>query len=75
MVQRILNLNEAIQADAADALAAAMCHHHRIHRTIPARVASPAAKKLASLLEQRVRPMSTAEWAMSRRVAGARKRS
>jgi crossover junction endodeoxyribonuclease RuvC len=51
MVRRILDLNGAVQTDAADALAAALCHLHRARRAAPARAASAAARKLAALLE------------------------
>ncbi len=53
MVRRILGLTGAIQSDAADALAAALCHHHRARLSAPAKAASAAAKRLAALLEQK----------------------
>jgi len=54
MVRRILGLRGALQPDAADALAAALCHHHRSHRSAPARAAGVAARNLAALREKRV---------------------
>jgi crossover junction endodeoxyribonuclease RuvC len=35
MVQRLLNLSAAPQADAADALACALCHYHTLNRPPP----------------------------------------
>jgi len=43
----------ALQADAADALAAALCHLHRSRRSEPARAASAAGLRLAALLARR----------------------
>lgn len=54
MVKRILSLRGRIQPDAADALAVALCHHHRIQRVAPRRAARAAARSLAALLEKRV---------------------
>lgn len=53
MVKRILALQGAVQADAADALAAALCHHHRVQRVAPKRAAKAAAKSLGALLRKR----------------------
>ena len=74
MVRRILALNGALQSDAADALAVALCHHHRVRRQAPAREASAAARKLAALLERRAGRPRTAEWLLARAVR-ARKRA
>jgi crossover junction endodeoxyribonuclease RuvC len=62
MVRRILGLAGALQSDAADALAVALCHHHRQHRSAPARAARVAARNLAALLEQRVASGPPARW-------------
>ena len=53
MVRRLLALPEAPQADAADALAAALCHLQRARLEAPARAASAAARGLAALLARR----------------------
>ncbi len=53
MVQRLLGVRAPLQADAADALAAALCHLHRARRSEPARAASAAGLKLAALLARR----------------------
>ena len=53
MVRRLLALGGPLQADAADALAVALCHHHRVRLRAPARVASAAARTLEALLERR----------------------
>lgn len=53
MVRRLLGLGGALQADAADALAVALCHHHRVRLRAPARVATAAARTLEALLERR----------------------
>jgi crossover junction endodeoxyribonuclease RuvC len=53
MVQRLLGLRAAPQGDAADALAAALCHLHRARRSEPARAASAAGLRLAALLARR----------------------
>jgi len=50
MVRRLLALSANPQADAADALAAALCHLNRSRRSVPARVTSSAANQLAALL-------------------------
>jgi crossover junction endodeoxyribonuclease RuvC len=50
MVQRLLKLARVPQADAADALAASLCHLHRARRSEPRRAASAAAQNLAALL-------------------------
>ena len=55
MVQRVLGLKGALSADAADALAVAMCHHHRARVHLPKRAASAAARTLEALLARRVR--------------------
>lgn len=50
MVRRLLALTDAPSSDAADALAAAVCHLHRARLEAPARAASAAADRLAALL-------------------------
>jgi crossover junction endodeoxyribonuclease RuvC len=50
MVCRLLGLAAAPQADAADALAASLCHLHRSRRPAAASATSAAAKQLAELL-------------------------
>lgn len=50
MIRRLLALAETPQSDAADALAAAVCHLHRARLSAPARAASAAAERLAALL-------------------------
>ncbi|MBI1799159.1 MAG: crossover junction endodeoxyribonuclease RuvC [Candidatus Eisenbacteria bacterium] len=55
MVRRLLGLEGALQGDAADALAASLCHLHRARRAAPARAATVAAHNLAALLA-RARP-------------------
>jgi len=50
MVRRLLALGANPQADAADALAAALCHLHRSRRAAPARATTSAANQLAALL-------------------------
>jgi crossover junction endodeoxyribonuclease RuvC len=55
MVRRLLGLRETLPADAADALAVALCHLNRSGRTAPARAASAAAQRLEALLARRVR--------------------
>ena len=53
MVRRLLALRGALPVDAADALAVALCHLHRVRRSEPARAASAAAQRLAALLARR----------------------
>jgi hypothetical protein len=53
MVQRLLGLKTAPQADAADALAAALCHLHRARVSEPARAATAAGQQLEALLARR----------------------
>ena len=55
MIRRLLALRATPQNDAADALAAAMCHLHRARFTAPARAASAAAERLAALLARGAR--------------------
>ena len=50
MIRRLLALDQAPQSDAADALAAAICHLHRARLVAPARPTSPAAERLAAML-------------------------
>jgi crossover junction endodeoxyribonuclease RuvC len=54
MVRRLLTLSTEPPADAADALAAAICHLHRARRLAPARAATTMAKTLEALLARRV---------------------
>ena len=54
MVCRLLNLAAPPGADAADALAGALCHLNRSRFTAP-RAATPAAKRLEALLAKAVR--------------------
>ena len=55
MVRRVLAVRGALSADAADALAVALCHHHRTGRLVPERrAASAAARGLEALLARRV---------------------
>jgi len=55
MVRRLVGLKGALQPDAADALAAAVCHLQRARRSEPARAMSAAAKSLEALLARRTR--------------------
>jgi len=48
MIRRLLALATTPQSDAADALAAAVCHLHRARFTAPARAPSPAAERRSS---------------------------
>jgi len=53
MVQRVLGLKGPISPDAADALAAALCHHHRSRLKVPKRAVTAAARTLEALLARR----------------------
>jgi crossover junction endodeoxyribonuclease RuvC len=53
MVRRILGLRTSLQADAADALAVALCHHHRARHAAPGLATRAPARALAALLERR----------------------
>jgi crossover junction endodeoxyribonuclease RuvC len=54
MVRRLLGVKGALPADAADALAVALCHLHRERQLMPAaRAMSAAAERLAALLARR----------------------
>jgi len=54
MVRRMLGVKGALGADAADALAVALCHLHRERHVLPAaRAMSAAAERLAALLARR----------------------
>jgi len=54
MVRRVLGIGGPLTPDAADALAAALCHHHRAGRLTPARrAAGAAARGLEGLLARR----------------------
>jgi len=50
MIRRLLKITGTLQADAADALAASLCHLHRVRRAVPQRAVSAAASNLAALL-------------------------
>lgn len=50
MIRRLLALDHTPQSDAADALAAAVCHLHRARFAAPSRPVSPGAQRLAALL-------------------------
>lgn len=54
MVRRLLGLRGELATDASDALAVALCHHHRVHRAAARRGAvSAAARGLEALLARR----------------------
>ena len=53
MVRRLLDLKVALQVDASDALAVALCHLHRTKHADPASPVSLAAKRLEALLARR----------------------
>ncbi len=53
MVRRLLDLRGTLSPDAADALAAALCHLQRARLSAPARAASAAAQRLEALLAGR----------------------
>jgi crossover junction endodeoxyribonuclease RuvC len=53
MVRRMLDVRGAVQMDASDALAAALCHLQRARLSAPARAASIAAQRLQALLATR----------------------
>ncbi len=55
MVRRLLGVRGPLQADAADALAAAVCHLHRARLSAPARAASVAAERLQAMLVRQTR--------------------
>ena len=55
MVRRLLGLTGALQPDAADALAVAICHLNRSRRSEPARAVSAAARSLEALLARKVK--------------------
>jgi crossover junction endodeoxyribonuclease RuvC len=55
MVRRLLGLRTEPAADAADALAAAICHVHRARRAAPARALTAATRSLEALLARRGR--------------------
>ena len=54
MVQRVLALRGPLSPDAADALATALCHHHRSRLKVPKRAVTAAARTLEALLARRV---------------------
>ena len=53
MVRRLLALKGTLTADAADALAVALCHLGRVQLSAPARAAGVAAQRLEALLARR----------------------
>lgn len=53
MVRRLLGLEGTLTADAADALAIALCHLHRARLSAPARAATAAALRLEAMLAGR----------------------
>lgn len=53
MVRRLLDLRGDLSPDAADALAAALCHLQRARLSAPARAATAAARRLEALLAGR----------------------
>jgi len=53
MVRRLLGIRGALAPDAADALAAAVCHLNRAQRSAPLRAASAVARKLEQLLARK----------------------
>jgi crossover junction endodeoxyribonuclease RuvC len=55
MVRRVLGIRTPLQADAADALAVAICHLHREKRLAPARAVAAATHGLEALLAKRAR--------------------
>lgn len=55
MVRRLLSVRGTLSPDAADALAAAICHLNHVRLSAPARAASVAAERLAALLTRRGR--------------------
>jgi crossover junction endodeoxyribonuclease RuvC len=50
MIRRLLALRGEVAADAADALAGAVCHLQRVRLTAPARAMSDAARRLEAML-------------------------
>ena len=56
MIRRLLALRESLAPDAADALAAGLCHLHRARLAAPARAVSAAAERLAGLRARSGRP-------------------
>jgi crossover junction endodeoxyribonuclease RuvC len=50
MIRRLLGLKGEVAADAADALAGAVCHLQRVRLTAPARAMSDAARRLEAML-------------------------
>ena len=55
MVRHMLAIKTPIQADAADALAVAICHLNRARRPAPASALGAATRSLETLLARRVR--------------------
>jgi crossover junction endodeoxyribonuclease RuvC len=53
MVKRLLAISGPLHADAADALAVALCHLHRARRSEPARAVRAATSSLEALLARR----------------------
>jgi Holliday junction resolvasome RuvABC endonuclease subunit len=50
MIRRLLGLKGEVPADAADALAGAVCHLQRVRLTAPTRAMSDAARRLEAML-------------------------
>ena len=73
MVRRMLEVKGTLRADAADALAVALCHLHRERRHLPARAAATAAaERLAALLARkpaRTNPAAAFESLLARRAS------
>jgi crossover junction endodeoxyribonuclease RuvC len=73
MVRRMLEVKGTLRADAADALAVALCHLHRERRHLPARAAATAAgERLAALLARkpaRTSPAAAFESLLARRAS------
>lgn len=55
MVRRMLGVRGPLGPDASDALAIALCHHHRARRPGPARAVTAASQRLAALMATRGR--------------------
>jgi crossover junction endodeoxyribonuclease RuvC len=55
MIRRLLGLKGAVSPDAADALAAAVCHLPRARLSAPARAASAAADRVAAMMARGAR--------------------
>jgi crossover junction endodeoxyribonuclease RuvC len=68
MVRRLLNVKGALPADAADALAVALCHLHRERHLLPeARAMTAAAERLEALLARRPARATVVQALLARR--------